>query len=242
MDDDIPYPVLPEEIQKEPVINSPNEIRVGTNKILLKTSREIHNKTGVMPVYSKREGMGPFLLVASLIILAGAVYLYLKFINVSYFDKKQAVNTNVARTNTPPAVIERDYDIPVTYPYTKDSTVSPAVDPIDKSVFNKKEPNKIDVPKGNERTNLLAENNKLNPVSSEIKNKDFIFKTGEKYIVQVSSWSTERSANKHAAYFKAKGFQTEVRKTTLNKGTFYRVRVGYFNSENDAVIFYNKNR
>jgi nucleoid DNA-binding protein len=244
-------PILPVEIKTKPLIGSNRKKPEIDNKVLLRTSREIKQRTGGNPAYTKRKGVGLLLILFSITVLCGAVYLYLKYININNFESKQVVTTSVTQNNIPPVIIERDYDIPVTYPYTKDSNVSPAVDPVDKSVFNQNDSKKIgdsretqqkiqNIP--NEQVKQAPENNKLTPVSAVVKNKDFIFQSGEKYIVQVSSWSTERAAIKHADYFKNKGYQTEVLKTRLDRGTWYRVRIGYFNSENEAVAFYNKNR
>ena len=200
--------------------------------------------------YSKRKGLGLYVIFALIIVLGTAVFIYLKFINPYYSGNNKITETKTSAYNTPSVIIERDFEIPVTYPYLKDSNIVTPFDPIDKSVFdqpatkknnnslgtNLKNQTNINVPvKQPAQTNI---NNNLN--SSAVRMKDFIYKSGDKFLVQISAWSSEKNALKHASYLKGKGYQTEIVKANLDKGTWYRVRVINFNSENEAEKFYNK--
>jgi hypothetical protein len=167
--------------------------------------------------YSKRKGLGLYVIFALIIVLGTAVFIYLKFINPYYSGNNKITETKTSAYNTPPVIIERDYEIPVTYPYLKDSNIVTPFDPIDKSVFDQP-----------------------TPPSPIVRVKDFIYKSGDKFLVQISAWSSEKNALKHASYLKGKGYQTEIVKANLDKGTWYRVRVINFNSENEAEKFYNK--
>ena len=152
--------------------------------------------------------------------------------------------------NTPPVIIERDYDVPVTYPYPKDSNKVVPFDPIDKSVYGQTETKKNnDVVDADlkDKTNTIAHVKQPAPSviantvkSSEAKVNGFISKSGDKYIVQISAWSTQSRALKHAADLRVKGYQTEVVKANLANGIWYRVRVLNFKTEKEAQIFYNK--
>jgi hypothetical protein len=129
--------------------------------------------------YSKRKGLGLYVIFALIIVLSGTVFLYLKFVHTYYSGSKKVADFKVSAYNAPPVIIERDYEIPVTYPYTKDSSVVSAFDPIDKSVFDQS-----------------------TPPSSIVRVKDFIYKSGDKFLVQISAWSSEKNALKHASYLK----------------------------------------
>jgi len=200
--------------------------------------------------YSKRKGLGLYVIFALIIVLSGTVFLYIKFVHPYYSGNKKVADYKVSAYNTPPVIIERDYEIPVTYPYTKDSSVVSAFDPIDKSVFDQLETKKNNNSLG---TNLQDQTNTNVPViqpaqtninnnvnSSAVRVKDFIYKSGDKFLVQISAWSSEKNALKHASYLKGRGYQTEIVKANLNNGIWYRVRVINFNSENEAEKFYNK--
>jgi cell division septation protein DedD len=77
-------------------------------------------------------------------------------------------------------------------------------------------------------------------LSSIVRLKDFLYQEGDKFLVQISAWSSEKRALKHASYFKKRGYQTEIVKVNLDSKTWYRVRVINFNSENEAEKFYKK--
>jgi cell division septation protein DedD len=57
-----------------------------------------------------------------------------------------------------------------------------------------------------------------------------------KYTVQVSSWRTRRRAEEDAERYTAKGFNAYVQEAYIpsKDGTWYRVRVGRYASQNDA--------
>jgi len=194
------------------------------------------------PSDTKKKGLGIFVISALVLVLCGAVLIYVKmshFIGTSHFAKK----TEAVRTNVSSVTIERDFDIPVTYPYMQDNSVKPPIDPftgnLSTTVESKENQTQGEQPPAEKETPKVetkSDGSNYKP----IKLKEFIFQSGDKYLVQVSSWPTEPAALKHASYFKNKGFDTEIEKAYLGKGYWYRVRVGYFKSESEAENFYNK--
>ena len=66
-----------------------------------------------------------------------------------------------------------------------------------------------------------------------------IFTDGNIYAIQVSSCKTERKAKKEAERYKEKGYNAFVFKfeSPDKNETWYRVRIGYFHSTEDANIF-----
>ncbi len=63
-----------------------------------------------------------------------------------------------------------------------------------------------------------------------------IFTDGYKFSVQVSSWRNKEKAESEAAKLKSNGYNAFVRETVLPEldGTWYRVRVGFFDTLDDA--------
>ena len=241
-----PFPGIQEELSEK--LHSDDQMHDIEDTDIFKTPQELLRRPERNLGYSKRKGIGLYVILVFFFLIGGAVFVYLKFLHMNYSGNKKVVSTKISGNNSPAVIIKRDFDIPVTYPYTNDSNVIPAIDPIDKSVFDQYENKKSD---DSISTNLKDQNNanvlvkqppetKVNNVKpSVVKQREFIYKSGDKYIVQISSWSSEHNALKHASYFKGKGFQTEIVKANLDRGTWYRVRVGYFNSENEAEKFYN---
>ena len=239
-----------ETINPEPVVEENNypELKYENHAQLISDTMPVTTPGNLR--YSNRKGLGIFVIFALIIVLSGAAFIYLKFINPYYSGSKKVTDAKVSVYNTPSVIIERDYEIPVTYPYPKDSNIVTSFDPIDKSAFEQTENNKNN---DSISTNLKDQTNTNVPVkqtaqtnisnnvnSSAVRVKDFIYKLGDKFLVQISAWSSEKNALKHASYLKAKGYQTEIVKANVNSGTWYRVRVINFNSENEAEKFYNK--
>jgi nucleoid DNA-binding protein len=240
--DETPYeiPVVPE------IENENNKIELDRDLIPVPLIPEVYKRGAG---YSQRRGLGLYVIVALILVLAGTVYLYIKVINPFYSGSNKVADAKVTTYNTPPEIIERDFEIPVTYPYTKDSNIVHPFDPIDKNVFAQ-----TDNPTNNDSigTNQNDQNNPNVPVQQTakpnantsqtpvVKVNNFIYRSGNKYLVQISSWSSKSKALDHASYFNKKGFQTEIEMANLPRGTFYRVRVGNFNTENEAEKFYNK--
>lgn len=85
---------------------------------------------------------------------------------------------------------------------------------------------------GTDSTSLKSEYN----YASETNPRGTIFTDGSKFCYQVSSWRVKERAMAEVRRLKAKGFDAFITEVYLaNKGgTWYRVRIGYFNSMEDA--------
>ena len=66
-----------------------------------------------------------------------------------------------------------------------------------------------------------------------------IWTDGTQYVIQVSSWSTEARADRMASKWRTEGHNAFVQKAYVNKfkRTYYRVRIGYFNSVGEAEAY-----
>ncbi len=74
--------------------------------------------------------------------------------------------------------------------------------------------------------------------------KGRIWSDGSIYLIQQSSWRTRRKADRIAGRLRAKGHNAFVQKAYIPKfrRTYYRVRIGYFNSLSEAQIYARKVR
>jgi cell division septation protein DedD/nucleoid DNA-binding protein len=247
--------IEPDELPEIPAVE--NELNILNNEI-----KELDNNEPLIPEpftykgatikqgYSNKKGLGFFVILAVLLVLTGTVFLYIKVINPYYAGHNKVAVTKVDSYNIPPVIIERDYSIPVTYPYTKDSNIVHPVDPIDKSVFappgNTKNNDSVAAPPQEKKKadapvkQTLPAAVKKNIQTPDVKVKQFIYKSGNKYVVQISSWASKSRALEHAAHFTKMGYQTGIEMANLDRGVYYRVRVGNFNSEIEAQKFYDK--
>lgn len=85
---------------------------------------------------------------------------------------------------------------------------------------------------------VVEENNiKEYDASSERAVTNTIFTDGNTYCFQVSSWKRKHIADKEVQKLIDKGFDAFITEASLpGKGTWYRVRVGYFTSEAEAKM------
>lgn len=81
---------------------------------------------------------------------------------------------------------------------------------------------------------------KKNPKESNI--NETIFEEGGKYSFQVSSWKSKNKAESEISKLKAQGHNAFLVEAYVNKqrGTWYRVRIGYFNSAQEAETYQKK--
>lgn len=68
-----------------------------------------------------------------------------------------------------------------------------------------------------------------------------IFTDGKKFCIQVSSWKENQKAEREVNKLKNMGYQAFMVKVNIpGRGIWYRVRIGYFSSLEEAKEFYNK--
>jgi hypothetical protein len=214
--------------------------------------------------YSGKKSLLPFLIALFTIILVSAVvFMYLN--KISLYDLSSGhffKSGSHAILSAAPSVIERSYDVPVTYPYPKYPDRKTSVDDNDlNSVLNIKSNSSVKTytPKTNTGTisNILKNQEMtgkknppdtrdhtitaVNPNSQKI--KENIFQQGNSFIVQVSSWPSKSVAIREAAKFKAKGFVPYIEQAEIpGRGTWFRVKVGDFKTFIEAEKFSGKNK
>ena len=213
--------------------------------------------------YSREKSFLPFLLAMFIIISVSAtVFMYINKISLYDFSTgKFLKSSNQTGASIIPAVIERNFDIPVTYPYPNNSMQNASVDDTDlsaalnnkstmpaKPASNKNNtavvPNVPKKPEMNIKTQTPVNVSKT-PVTKEAsqKIKDNIFQRGENYIVQVSSWHSKSYADHEETKFRAKGYIPHIEQAEIpGRGIWFRVMVGNFKSAAEAEKFAEKNK
>ena len=115
------------------------------------------------------------------------------------------------------------------------------------------EQTKINIPPSNGKTKLNTNlkapvtskknetiSKQYNESGSETNPKSTIFKEGTKYSFQVSSWRNKLKAESEAARLKSEGHNAFITDGYIKGATWYRVRIGYFNSLEETEEYLKK--
>jgi len=190
--------------------------------------------------YRKRPYGGFIFAVVVLVVIGTVIYF-------AYYLTNTNNKTAVQQPETPKefaVTIERSYDIPVTYPYEK-GMFDEAYNAIDEELLSKSMTEET-LP-GQKLNETISPENEISG-NIEIRNplptsriKGYIYKYENMYAVQVSSWKSKSIAISEAQKFLNAGYNAFIEKTELgDKGTYYRVRIGGFNSLEEAEDFLKK--
>ena len=96
---------------------------------------------------------------------------------------------------------------------------------------------------GNVNNNVKSENLSGYDFSRETNPSGVIFTDGRLYCFQVSSWKIKSQADRETARLKSAGHNAFIQEANVpGKGKWYRVRIGYFNSLQDASDYRKKVR
>lgn len=192
--------------------------------------------------------------VPLLIVIIGsaliATMLYFYFTQIKDISKTQgqSLTLNTSQSN----IIERDYKIPVTYPYPKreqndvESNILPDQNVENQDQENQKTTKDFGTPK------IEISDTKPTPppvVSQNNRTENFvrvepnIFKYKDYYAVQVASFRSSSIAENEAGRYRNKGFNSFVERAEIQgMGVWHRVKVGNFTSLNEAKEFQLKNK
>ncbi len=205
----------------------------------------------------KKRNLIPFIVFPLLVIgLSIALYWYLEF----YKKNETAPIVNQISLNSNNAkIIQRNFDIPVTYPYLpkiKETTISETVAPSneDKNLDNEKnevlksdqkivEDKKVEKQIPNQTSTETKEPVKRITSSGKSLNVgNNIYKYDDYFVVQVAAFRSISISENEAGKYRNKGYNAFVEAAEIpDRGTWYRVRVGNFSTKEEAQIFANKN-
>ncbi len=146
-------------------------------------------------------------------------------------------------TATPPKPIKSGNELNVQQLIPKTEKVeTKTITPVEKRnetsniALNKNQAKETKVEKGNKTVEKLKTQN-------EVRLSSMIFFDGKNYSFQTSSWKNKSLAEIEMSRLRSLGFNAFLSEAYLPQkgGTWYRVRIGYFNSEQEALEFKKKN-
>ncbi|OGU72343.1 MAG: hypothetical protein A2V93_01645 [Ignavibacteria bacterium RBG_16_34_14] len=180
----------------------------------------------------KKRSYGGFIFVA-VIIFATAAVIYFSF----YFNdsEKTDLTQQTAELKKFKTVIERSYDIPVSYPY-HGGMFAGIYDAINDDILTP-----IIVENQSSEQNTKIASNSIRSVLPSNRVKDYIYQYIDgTFAVQVSSWKSKTVALSETQKLLDKGYNAFIEETGLSGVTYYRVRVGGFKSLTEAEDFSRK--
>lgn len=204
--------------------------------------------------YQPRKSKAPFLIVLiGSVVIIGMLYFYItqiKNVTTKKYEKKLVLKTDNA------SVVERDFSVPVSYPYPKkenEEINSPSLIDSEKketNIVDKSYEQKEEI-KSKPRESIVqieTENNKTGqtvrnissqpPVMNYERVAPNIFRYKDYYVVQVAAFRSNSIAENEAAKFRNKGYSAFVEKAEIQgMGVWFRVRVGNFPTLREAQEF-----
>ncbi len=204
--------------------------------------------------YSKRRSPFVFFIAMVTILTVGAVVVV--YLTGNSFTKlsKQLFGSNIKPTKQiKPEIINRSFEVPVTYPYAKNNSSNAAGNEIDPKVFKANNSSMSQNPPSqtsNLSSLLDSKKDQIAPAASKIPVKDAssqkvknnIYFGNGNYIVQISSWKSKATAESEALRYGKEGYNALVETAQVpGRGTWYRVKVGNFKTLSEAERFLNKN-
>jgi cell division septation protein DedD len=202
---------------------------------------------------SRKSSAKKFLTIAFVfIVIAGVLYLLLKDSNIK--ENVEETLPPIERIDNA-TYIERTYDIPVTYPYLKPQTKIELTGFISKDSKDVKPEKIIEDKAPNKKVleNNPPINNKIvvekpttsflvkKPSGTPVQSAYNIYKYKDIYIVQVAAFRRKNSAENEAEKYIAKGYNAFLEEAKIDGITWYRVRVGNFDTLEKAKRFRKSN-
>ncbi len=186
--------------------------------------------------YRKRSSV-PTLIAAFAVVIALAGIIFL------YFTLKSAGSevtggTSAGKTEQT-TTIDRNYDVPVTYPYNKSDENNPAANgTVEDQPGKNQEESKTADNTGAVKPDIAVIREPVN--AQRIGN--YIYQYPEGIVAQVSSWKSQSVALSEVQKYRDAGYTAFAEKAEIQSmGLYYRVRVGYFKSLEEAENFVNGN-
>ncbi|MHB1686205.1 MAG: SPOR domain-containing protein [Ignavibacteriaceae bacterium] len=217
------------------------------------TSEIAKTNTGNSSSVRARSSLVFFVALTVILFIGVLLFAVVSKFNFMSLLSGNKILTPTGNSNSQPVVIERDYHVPVNYPYAKkDLPGDLAGQGIDPTALNNQKihaSNQTQPAKSNLSALLNSSDKKENsaqtifPSGKNSKVKENIFGAAGNYSVQVSSWKSKIIAGKEVEKFKRKGFASTLEKAELpGRGVWYRVKVGGFKSLTDAEKFLANNK
>ncbi len=217
--------------------------------------REFRKRTETLEEsYRRRSSAARFFVIAGAVLVMVIGWFLYNWLNTMLSKKEPERSSIKTSFSTVPVVINRNYEIPVTYPYLPNMGNLLTYDPVDPDVFKTKitavdttaiskapVQRKDIIPKQPVPRETKPAVTELKPTVDLERVKDNIFKSGDTFVVQVSSWQSQAKASSEVERLKRQGLNAFIQRAEIpGRGTWYRVRVGGFTSVAEAEKFVNK--
>jgi cell division septation protein DedD len=258
-------PVFENDIEEDDsILSHPDEflskgekIKLGTEKInAVQLESENSDESDVessilnekIEIPSKSKGTKwAIIFLPMIIILVAILYYWYSQNAIKSMSENKASEKSLNTDNA--NIIERDYKIPVTYPYLPENTnidsnkVKEGAKDIKEKPVTKLENQDQNVKKSLEtQTNLKSNNKSEAPIGTPISVGNNIYKYGEIYVVQVASFRSSSIAENEAGRYRNKGYNSFVEPVEISgRGLWYRIKVGNFSSIEEAKNYISKN-
>lgn len=190
--------------------------------------------------YSKqRSRMGFIFALIALVVLGAVIYLTYYFTEES--KTLQSVSINNEEVQNFQVIVERDFDVPVTYPYQ--SGMFTAFSSLNPALLVKKLPvENVIITDAAQNVLERIDEVEIRQSVPAVRVKGYIYKYENGiYAVQMSSWKSKSVAVSETKKYLSAGHQAYMERTSLSEGIYYRVRVGGFGSLEDAEQFLKNN-
>lgn len=232
-------------------IVEPSQQIVEDNKEVFLTEK---NEISIAPIKKRNWA---FILFPAVVVILSILYWY--FVLYKSDSKVVAIKQpqlDVSNSNN----IKREYEIPVSYPYSKTeaienktqieqkSTEAPIIEipKEEKKIETQKpaEPVKSEDKKIPEKKSISTnvETSKSNITGKSLNVGNNIYKYGSIFVVQVAAFRSIAIAENEAGKYRNKGFNGFVEEAEISgSGKWYRVRVGNFNTKEEAKKFLENN-
>jgi hypothetical protein len=192
--------------------------------------------------YSRKRSYAGFIFSAVILIVISAVIYFSYLIPEDNITANSLVQQTRAKNFA--VVIERNYDYPVTYPYYKGmfggfySAFSPDLISTIQKQLNEQNTNT----KVTQSVTLHKDELEIREPLPAERVKGYVYKYENMYAVQLSSWKSKSIALSETKKLLNAGNPAFIERTNLYGETYYRVRVGGFNSLKEAEQFLIKNK
>jgi nucleoid DNA-binding protein/cell division septation protein DedD len=207
----------------------------------IKSHRPSIDDKGKYRGYNRKSSLPSFIIAFVVVLaMAGVIFLYLKLKSANHENN---TFNSAGNSKQSTKVIDRNYDVPVTYPYKPGDEKNSETSKTGTDNSSKNEKNKV-------------EQKSQKPVSENINTTDdlirepvnaknlatFIYQYPEGVMVQVSSWKSKSIAITEVEKYRKAGYTAFAEPAIIpGKGNYYRVRVGYFKSLDEAKKFVTRN-
>lgn len=238
---------IDEELVNEDELIDEKELASVEEDLLAKPQRaEVIEKE---PAQGKSNKIWYLLIIFSVLSTTGLIYYFFPQYFQIFSKSVEVINPTITEKNV--TKIERDFSIPITYPYppiefeSENKIINQIKVDTVINVETKNDESSSQIQLSEVKKNIQEDKQDLNKqltTPTTFNNggrvSETISKSGDLFVVQIASFKSEPVAKKEADKLKSKGYSAFVERAEIpNRGVWYRVKVGGFKSEEETKNF-----